>query len=224
MYALRFQLSEFRGFHANVWDPDSTVLQTEGVLISDSKNLYDRLNTTIMTLSGAEKRSDIETLCLKESLSICKVSLRWVNGESQLANSLTKFDEPQQILIFNNRNGHWRIVYDDDIISGKRRRQMGLDPLETQTWTWRRSTWKFQLKNWDPCRFSIINTFISHFWGYLGSSTPIHALEGKAGPLRALGFAYIYMYVCMYIYIYICVYYMYVFICVYIMCVYIHIH
>ena len=59
-----------RGFHANIWDPDSIVLQTEGVLISDSKNLYDRLNTTIMALSGAEKRSDIETLCLKSHFQL----------------------------------------------------------------------------------------------------------------------------------------------------------
>ena len=118
----------------HIWDPDSTVLRKRKEFsVSDSKNLYDRLNTTIMTLSGAEKRSDIETLCLKESLSSCNVSLRWVNGESQLANSLTKFDEPHQVLMFNNRNGHWRIVYDDDITSGKRRRQMGLNPLETRT-------------------------------------------------------------------------------------------
>jgi hypothetical protein len=41
----------------------------------------------------------------------CNVSLRWVNGESQLANSLTKFDEPQQVLIFNNRNGNWRFFW-----------------------------------------------------------------------------------------------------------------
>lgn len=102
----------------------------EGVLISDSKNLYDRLSSTIWTLSGAEKRSDIEPLCLNEALEENHVHLRWVNRESQLANRLTKLDEPQQVLMFNDRNGRWRIVYDEGLVSGRRRKQQGKGPLD----------------------------------------------------------------------------------------------
>ena len=122
---MRFQVAEFLGKHAN-----ETVNYVEGVLISDSKDLYDRLSSTVLTLSGAEKRSDTETLCLKEALEENHVHLRWVNGESQLANSLTKLDEPQQILMFNDRNGRWRVVYDEGLVSGRRRKQQGNGPLD----------------------------------------------------------------------------------------------
>ena len=132
MYALRFQLSEFRGFAANPWQPDETVNRTAGVLISDSKNLFDRLSQTMLTLKGAEKRSDIESLCLKESMFFNETSIRWVNGDSQLSNSLTKQDEPQQIMLFQARNGRWRIIYDQSLMSGKKRKSLGLGALETQ--------------------------------------------------------------------------------------------
>ena len=130
LFALRFQMAEFLGHHANIWNPCETVGHVEGALISDSKNVYDRLNSTVLTLSGAEKRSDIETLCLKEAIVEDGVQLRWVNGESQLANSLTKHDEPHQPLMFSERNGRWRIVYDEGIISGKKRKQQGKGPLD----------------------------------------------------------------------------------------------
>ena len=132
MYSVRFQLSEFQGHQANPWSPDETVNHTPGVLISDSKNLFDRLSQTMLTLKGAERRSDIESLCLKESMFFNNTSLRWVNGDSQLGNSLTKSDEPHQILLFHARNGRWRIVYDQSLMSGKKRKSMGLGSLEAQ--------------------------------------------------------------------------------------------
>ena len=54
---------------------DDAANQVDGVLISDSKNLYDRLNQTVLTLKGAEKRIDIETLCLKESTQSARVKI-----------------------------------------------------------------------------------------------------------------------------------------------------
>jgi hypothetical protein len=108
------------------------VNHTAGVLISDSKNLFDRLSQTMLTLKGAEKRSDIESLCLKESMFFNETSIRWVNGDSQLSNSLTKQDEPQQVMLFQARNGRWRIIYDQSLMSGKKRKSLGLGALETQ--------------------------------------------------------------------------------------------
>lgn len=96
MYALRFQLSEFLGHYANTWNTDETVNFTMGILISDSKNLFDRLSQTMLTLKGAEKRSDLESLCLKEST------------------------------MFNK-------MYDQSILSGKRRKSLGLGSLDSQS-------------------------------------------------------------------------------------------
>jgi hypothetical protein len=42
--------------------------------------------------------------------------MRWGNGDSQLSNSLTKNDEPHQLLLFHARHGRWRIVYDQSLV------------------------------------------------------------------------------------------------------------
>ena len=132
LYALRFQASEFLGKEVSVWMCDDAVKDVDGVIVSDSKNLHDRLNQTVLTLKGAEKRIDIESLCLKESMDYTGVKLRWVNGDSQLANSLTKEDELHQMFEFFRREGRWRIVYDPELLSGRRRRQLGLKSLDVR--------------------------------------------------------------------------------------------
>ena len=100
----------------SLWNCDQGVSEVPGVLISDSKNLFDRLNQTVLTLKGAEKRIDIETLCLKESMSSTSLKVRWVNGDSQLANSLTKENELHQLFEYLRREGQWRIVYDSYVV------------------------------------------------------------------------------------------------------------
>ena len=130
MYAIRFQAFEFLGGCISVWKCDDAVKKVTGVLITDSKNLYDRVNQTMLTLKGAEKRSDIETLCLKESMNSTDTMVKWVNGDSQLANSLTKESEPQQLQEYLRRMCRWRIVYDPSLLLGRKRRQMGISSLE----------------------------------------------------------------------------------------------
>lgn len=66
MFAIRFQLAEFLGYPPDIRNLDNYVSLIPGVLISDAKSLYDRLSQTTLTLRGAEKRSDLESLCLKE--------------------------------------------------------------------------------------------------------------------------------------------------------------
>ena len=131
LFAVRFQVREFQGGQVSLWNVDGAVMDASGVLISDSKNLYDKLGQTVMTLRGAEKRADIEALCLKESMGATGLTVRWVNGDSQLANALTKSHELHQLIEFNRRDGQWRIVYDPDLLSGRRRKQLGLSSLET---------------------------------------------------------------------------------------------
>ena len=113
-----------------MWRPDDAVETVSGVLTSDSKNLFDRLNQTVLTLCGPEKRSDIETLCLKESMPSTKVQVRWVKGDSQLASALTKGMECHQLCESERRHGTWRIVFDPQLISGRKRQQPGLERLE----------------------------------------------------------------------------------------------
>ena len=130
LYAVRYQTFEFLGGRVPLWRPDDAVETVSGVLISDSKNLFDRLNQTVLTLRGAETRSDIETLCLKESMLSTGVQVRWLNGDPQLAISLTKETEPHQLCEYLRRHGTWRIVFDPQLLSGRKRKQLGLDRLE----------------------------------------------------------------------------------------------
>ena len=133
LYAVRFQVYEFQGGQVALWSCDDAVSKVPGVLISDSKNLYDRLSQTVLTLKGAEKRTDIASLCLKESMTSTKMILRWVNGDSQLANSLTKETELHQYHEYLRRDGQWRIVYDPELLSGRKRKQLGLGSLEQKS-------------------------------------------------------------------------------------------
>ena len=132
LYAWRFQVFEFLGGQVSVWRCNDAVMAVDGVLISDSTNLYDRLHQTVLTLKGAEKRTDTETLCLKESMEATNLKVRWVNGDSQLANSLTKAREPDQLMEYFRRGGCWRIVHDTTLMLGRRRKQLGIIVLETQ--------------------------------------------------------------------------------------------
>ena len=132
LFAMRFQVQEFFGEAVSLWSCDESVRPVSGLLITDSKNLHDRLNRTVMTFRGAEKRSDIESLCLKESMKANGLLIRWVNGDSQLANSLTKETELHQLFEYHRRKGQWRIVYDPALLSGRKRRQLGLERLESQ--------------------------------------------------------------------------------------------
>ncbi|CAE7865918.1 unnamed protein product, partial [Symbiodinium necroappetens] len=53
LYAVRFQVFEFQGGQVPLWSCDDAVETIEGVLISDSRNLYDRMQQTVLTLKGA---------------------------------------------------------------------------------------------------------------------------------------------------------------------------
>ena len=126
LYALRFQAYELLGGIVSVWKCDDAVSSVKGVLISDSKNVFDRLNQTVPTFWGAEKRSDIESFCLQEGMCSTATLIKWVNGDSQLANSLTKEHEHHQISEYLRRNCRWRIVYDPTLLSGRKRKLLGL--------------------------------------------------------------------------------------------------
>ena len=67
---------------------------------------------------------------IQESLAPEQVEVRWVHGEANLANSLTKCTELEQIDYFFRAGSRWAIVQDDLMLNAKRRRQLGLRPLD----------------------------------------------------------------------------------------------
>ena len=88
------------------------------------------LVTEVMVIKGAEKRTSIELLAIKQSQLYTNVELRWVHSEAQLANSLTKQGGQREYDLFHKMNHQWRLVEDPTMMSAKRRKELGLAPLE----------------------------------------------------------------------------------------------
>ncbi|CAE7316570.1 RE1, partial [Symbiodinium pilosum] len=105
LYYARFQWSEFLYGKPDLHQPDEHVKKTGGCLVTDSRNVYDKLDTEMLVVKGAEKRTNIELLALKEAQWNTGVSLRWVHSEAQLANSLTKSNGQREYEMYV-RMGH----------------------------------------------------------------------------------------------------------------------
>ena len=132
MYYLRYQWGELLYGVADAKDPDSTVRKVPGCVISDSRNVFDKLQTEVVTIKGAERKANIELLSLKEAQLRTQVEVRWVHSEAQLANSLTKAGGGKEIELFYRMNGRWRIVEDELMRSARRRKTEGLEPLQQE--------------------------------------------------------------------------------------------
>ena len=130
LYMLRYAWAEFCGYEADPWEPDALVKLVPAVLVTDSRNVYDKLEKPYITPKGASKKIDIELLALKESQRNTSLDVRWVNSDAQLANTLTKRGEEHQVARFIALGQRWRIVFDENMFSGKRRKAQGKDPLE----------------------------------------------------------------------------------------------
>ena len=129
MYYVRFQWSEFCQSEVTLFDIDGLVAKVPGCLVSDSRNVYDKLLPDELTIRGAEKKTDLELLSVKQAQYRTGVLLRWVHSEAQLANSLTK-GQSKEIELFYNLQHKWRLVSDEQMRSARRRRKDGLEALQ----------------------------------------------------------------------------------------------
>ena len=131
LYFARYQWSELQNGVKDVRDSLQVVRGTVGCLVTDSRNVYDKLNNEVIVIKGAERRTDLELLGLKESQAATSLLIRWVHSEAQLANSLTKAGGGREIELYYQMQHRWRIVEDEQMRSARRRRQDGLPPLDT---------------------------------------------------------------------------------------------
>ncbi|OLQ06318.1 Retrovirus-related Pol polyprotein from transposon TNT 1-94 [Symbiodinium microadriaticum] len=130
LYYGRYGWSELLHGSGNLREPDLIVSKTSGCLVTDSRNVYDRLITEVLVVKGAEKRTSLELLSIKESQARTQVQLRWVHSEAQLANSLTKQGGGREYELYYKMGHQWRLVEDEAMMSAKRRRENGIQPLE----------------------------------------------------------------------------------------------
>ena len=101
------------------------------VLITDSANVYDRMRSEVYVPKGPEYRTSLELIGLKEASVKTDMPIRWVHSDAQLANSLTKDTEMQQLQRYYHLGQAWKIVDDILMRSARNRKKLGLDALDT---------------------------------------------------------------------------------------------
>ncbi|CAE7691047.1 RE1 [Symbiodinium sp. CCMP2592] len=130
LYYVRYQWSEMVYGNVDLRQPDQVVSRVPGCVITDSRNVYDKLSTAMLSINGAEKRANIELLSLKESQKSTGVVIRWVHSEAQLANGLTKAEDHKELELYYRMHHQWRIVEDEAMRSARKRKSEGLTPLQ----------------------------------------------------------------------------------------------
>ena len=123
------QWGEMTGPGTNVFDVNEAVNRTVGTVISDSRNVYDRLQTEELTTQGAERRTLLELMSLKYAQKRNHVIIRWVHSEAQLGNALTKANA-KELEHYYQLGCRWKIVSDEEMRSARRRRKTGMETLE----------------------------------------------------------------------------------------------
>ena len=131
LYAVRLQFREMCGHTINVRRTGSDVAAVPAVLVTDSTNVYDRLQNEVYVPKGPERRVALEMVGLKQGIVETGLEMRWVHSDAQLANSLTKSTELQQLKKFFELQQQWKIVEDEQMMSAKKRKKLGLETFET---------------------------------------------------------------------------------------------
>ena len=131
LYYVRYQWAEMLFGGVSTKEPDATVTRVCGAVITDSRNVYDKLHTEVLSIKGAEKKSNIELLSLKEAQVRTQVIMRWVHSEAQLGNSLTKRNANKELELYYKMGHTWRIVEDPQMRSARKRRTEGLNTLQS---------------------------------------------------------------------------------------------
>ncbi|CAE7836823.1 GIP [Symbiodinium sp. CCMP2592] len=100
-----------------------------GILVTDSKGIYDAFTRNVSSLHGLRSsRAGFElTVAVQQAMQL-QTHLRWVNGEAQLADGLTKDTATARkgLLSFLANGQRWSVVYDPKFTAAKKVRKTDL--------------------------------------------------------------------------------------------------
>ena len=103
--------------------------KTTGALVTDSKGIFDSMTRNVSALHGLKSgRAGYElTIAVSQALEV-ETSLRWVNGEAQLADCLTKGGAAKKMFLrFLAENQQWQLIHDPDFVAGKKLKKKHLE-------------------------------------------------------------------------------------------------
>ena len=120
----RLQWSEMIGIDYPTSQPQQSVKQIPGAIVTDARSLYDIVLKGDQNSSGLglrDKYASLEVLSILQRLKMCDTTVRWVHSNAQLADALTKplaTSSLLQALV----EGAWILVEDPTFTSAKRLR------------------------------------------------------------------------------------------------------
>ena len=103
--------------------------KTQGAVVMDSKGIYDSMTRNVSALHGLKSgRAGYElTIAVSQAQSI-STHLRWVNGEAQLADALTKGGDARKMLLrFLLEGQRWQLTHDPEFTAGKKLKKRAIE-------------------------------------------------------------------------------------------------
>ena len=115
------------------WHSDETVRQVGGMLITDSRGIFDALTRSESPqLRLRSSRTGEEARGIKEQCAVSDARIHWVNTSTMLADSLTKTGYPARAVIESFLvKKRWRCTFHPTFESARRRKARGA-PLFNQ--------------------------------------------------------------------------------------------
>ena len=94
----------------------------------DSRGIFDAMDRNVSSLHGLRSgRSGYELSVSVSQARKIQTLLRWVNGNAQLADSLTKAGARKVMLQFLSENQRWKLIHDPKFTAGKKLRKKELE-------------------------------------------------------------------------------------------------
>ena len=109
--------------------------QVPSCLVTDCRGVYDALEKSESSGVGLkDKRAGLEALALRQSMALTGTALRWCHSHAQLADMMTKLNSSTTATWeYFLKRGSWRLIYDPDFESAKKRAKRGLQILSEDT-------------------------------------------------------------------------------------------
>ena len=132
MHMVRLAWAELSGYEIDLHHHDDYVRKVPGTAVIDAKAIYDALSGRNQTHNMAERRTALELLAYMKDTLRNGTQTRWVHGDANIADSMTKEGAEKVILEFM-KTFRWKIVNDELERSAKKRKKENLDRLEEIT-------------------------------------------------------------------------------------------
>ena len=128
----RLVWQEIETGRVDLGDYVSEIRKVPAALVCDCKSFFDAVNARESAgLGMRDKRSAIETLAIRNSCRETETPVLWVHSDAQIADGLTKGKVSFRLEEFFGAHAQiWRVIFDTVTLSARRRKVLGLGPLD----------------------------------------------------------------------------------------------